>query len=92
MGLDVGGFTQKPDWPRLGPALLIASSLILAIRTARWPVRDAGTHSTPELDREIEYAVRLAGTVLAALVAHHESFFPQRKEPRFVPNDDDVPR
>ncbi len=86
MGLDVGGFTQKPDWPKLGPTLVIASSLILAIRTAKWPARAAESTSSPELTREIEYAIKLAATVL------DESFFPQRKEPWFVPNDDDIPR
>jgi hypothetical protein len=91
MGFDVGGFTQKPNWPRLRPTLVIASSLILAIRTARWPVSEAGTHSTPGLAREVAYAVRLAGMVLGVLVAHHESFFFQCKEPWFVPNDDDTP-
>jgi hypothetical protein len=35
MGLDIGGYDQKPDWPKLGPSLLIASCLILAIRTAK---------------------------------------------------------
>ncbi len=92
MGLDVGGFTQKPDWPKLGPTLVIASSLILAIRTAKCPARASESTSSPEWTREIEYAVKLAATVLGVLMSHHESFFPRRKEPWFVPNDDDVPR
>jgi hypothetical protein len=37
MGLDVGGYTDRPDWPKLGPSLLIATCLIVAIRTAKWP-------------------------------------------------------
>ena len=37
MGLEVGGYNDRPDWPKLGPSLLIASALILAIRTAKWP-------------------------------------------------------
>jgi hypothetical protein len=36
MGLEVGGYTDRPDWPKLGQSLLIASCLILAIRTAKW--------------------------------------------------------
>ena len=36
-GLDVGGYEERPDWPKLGPSLLIATCLMLAIRTARWP-------------------------------------------------------
>ena len=33
----VGGIRKEVDAQKLGPALLIASSLVLAIRTARWP-------------------------------------------------------
>jgi hypothetical protein len=35
MGLDVGGFHDCPDWPKMGQSFLIATCLILAIRTAR---------------------------------------------------------
>jgi hypothetical protein len=35
-GMRIGGFRQEVDQQKLGPALLIASSLVLAIRTARW--------------------------------------------------------
>ena len=37
----IGGLRKEVDYQKLGPALLIASSLVLAIRTARWPA----THS-----------------------------------------------
>ena len=33
----IGGYRREVDHQKLGPALLIASSLVLAIRTARWP-------------------------------------------------------
>src|ERR1700753_4072811 len=33
-GLKVAGFSEQPDWPKMGPSLLIAPCLILAIRTA----------------------------------------------------------
>ena len=36
MALDIGGFEQRPDWPKMGPSLLIGTCLILAIRTAKW--------------------------------------------------------
>jgi len=32
----VGGYRREVDYQKLGPVLLIASSLVLAIRTARW--------------------------------------------------------
>ena len=35
MSLDVGGYHDRPDWPRMGPSLLIATCLIVAIRTAK---------------------------------------------------------
>jgi hypothetical protein len=40
-GMRVGGVRREVDQQKLGPALLIASSLVLAIRTARW----SPTHS-----------------------------------------------
>ena len=91
MGLDVGGFQQHPDWPKMGPSLLIASCLILAIRTARWPARSSeSTASDVKLDREIEHAVHVAGRVLARLVAKEPSVFPSKRGPWYVANDDDV--
>lgn len=38
MGLNIGGYNDEPNWPKMGPSLLIATALILAIRTARWIV------------------------------------------------------
>ena len=93
MGLDIGGYDQKPDWPKMGPSLLIASCLILAIRTAKWsPRASGGTASDRELDVEVEHAIHLAGRVLSHLVSKRQSIFPQKREPWFVPNGEDVPR
>jgi hypothetical protein len=91
MVLDIGGFQQHPDWPKMGPSLLIASCLILAIRTARWPARSSeSTASDVELVREIDHAVHVAGRVFARLVAKEPSLFPNAKRPRYVANDEDV--
>jgi hypothetical protein len=91
MGLDIGGYDQKRDWPKLGPSLLIASCLILAVTTAKWPAMSSGgTASDNEL--EVEHANHLAGRVLSHLIIHHQSMFPQRQEPRFVLNDEDAPK
>ena len=35
-GSRVGGFRREVDYQKLGPALLVALSLVLAIRTACW--------------------------------------------------------
>ena len=39
MGLEIGGYEERPDWPKMGPSLLIATCLILAIRTAKRPAQ-----------------------------------------------------
>jgi hypothetical protein len=42
------------------------------------------------LESEVEHAIHLAGRVLSHLVGHHKSIFPQKPEPWFVPNDENV--
>jgi hypothetical protein len=64
MGLEVGGYQDRPDWPKMGPSLLIATCLILATRTARWPANFDDKFSESGLDKEIDYAAHLAGRVL----------------------------
>ena len=53
MALDIGGFEQRRDWPKMGPSLLIGTCLILAIRTAKWPAIFDERCSEMDLDREI---------------------------------------
>ncbi len=93
MGLKIGGFQDHPDWPKMGPSLLVATCLILAIRTAKWAASSAdSTASDVELDREIEHAAHLAGRVLARLVASNPSIFPNAKQPWYQPDDEDHPK
>jgi hypothetical protein len=93
MGLDIGGYEQKPDWPKMGPSMLIASCLIVAIRTAKWPARSSGgTTADRDLEVEIEHAIHVASRVLSALASKRQSIFPQKQEPWFVPNDEDAPK
>ena len=33
------GHDRKTDWPKLGPSILIATALIVAIRTAKWATK-----------------------------------------------------
>ena len=54
------GYDQRPDFSRMGPTLLIASALILAVRRARWPAALDESLGSPELDQEIDYGVLLA--------------------------------
>jgi hypothetical protein len=91
--MDIGGYEQRPDWPKMGPSLLIGACLILAVRTAKWPPRsEGGTTSDRELEEEIENAIHLAGRVLSTLVSRKESIFPRKGVPWFMPNGEDVPK
>lgn len=92
MGLDIGGYEKHPDWPKMGPSLLIATSLILAIRTAKNPPNFSFTDSGRDLEREIEYAAHLAGKVLSTLVTRNPEMFPSFNKAWYVPNDDDTPK
>lgn len=92
MGLDIGGFNERPDWPKMGPSLLIATCLILAIRTAKWPARSDAKLSDKDLEEEIDHAAHLAGRVLTRLISRKSEIFPSKREPWYQPNDDDVPK
>ncbi len=92
MGLEIGGATDQPDWPKLGPSLLIATCLIVAIRTAKWAAYADPRLSGRELEQEIEFAAHLAGRVLARLMRTSEVMFPQRKEPWYKPDGEDQPQ
>ncbi|MDX6459239.1 MAG: hypothetical protein QOE55_2936 [Acidobacteriaceae bacterium] len=71
--------------------MLIASCLILAVRTAKWAPRAFG-ETTSDRDVEVDNAILLAGRVFGALVGRHETLFPQKREAWFMPNDEDVPK
>lgn len=89
MGLEVGGYTDLPDWPKLGPSLLIATCLILATRTVEWPARTKQMLSDSDLNREVDFAEYLAKKVLSHLMARNEAIFPQRKQPWYQPDGKD---
>jgi len=84
--------TSKPDWSKLGPSLLIAACLILAIRTAEWPAQFDEKLSNHDLDAEIDYAAHLAIRVLSKLISREEGIFPQKRVPWYQPSDEDVPK
>jgi hypothetical protein len=52
-GSRVGGYRREVDYQKLGPALLIASSLVLAIRTARWDVTHSDGLANVEWEKEV---------------------------------------
>jgi hypothetical protein len=91
-GLDVGGFEERPDWPKLGPSLLIATCLILAIRTAKRAAVFDAAFSDTDLEAEIRYSAHMARRVLSTLMRHDEAIFPRRREPWYEPSGEDEPR
>ena len=83
----VGGYRREVDFQKLGPALVIASSLVLAIRTARWPPTHSDGLANMEWEREVEHSVRIAKIVLSHVTARS----PEVLQMKDVP-DDEVPK
>jgi len=93
----VVGHERETDWPKLGPSVLIATALIVAIRTAKWAVRPGGEHRTfsdvdPEMDEEVRFAARISMRVMNELLSRHECLFPQKQVPVWEPTGEDVPK
>ena len=70
--------------------MLIATCLVVAIRTAKWPPRAEGSTSGADLGDEIHFAANLVARALGTLVSKHESLFPQKGEPWYRPTEEDV--
>lgn len=94
--MKVAGHNKVTDWPKLGPSLLIATALIVAIRTAKWAATaspDAKLSDVDqELDVEVGFAIRITDRVLSALLHKKHGMFPQRLEALYEATEDDVPR
>lgn len=90
--MQVGGVNKEVDFTRLGPTLVIASSLVLAIRTARWSRDTVSTASQPEWEAEVEHSVRIANRVLSYLLARSPGLFQQRDVPWYQPSEDESPK
>jgi hypothetical protein len=92
MGIEVGGYHDRPDWPKMGPSLLIATALIVAIRTAKWAPKCDTSLSGAELDAEIHFAANVASRVMTTLIGKYESIFPTAKKPWYKDTDEDAPK
>ena len=88
----IGGYRREVDHQKLGPALLIASSLVLAIRTARWTPTHSDGVSYADWDKEVEHSVRIAKIVLSHLTSRCPELFQTRDVPWYIPVDDEVPK
>jgi hypothetical protein len=79
--MDIGGYKREPDFNKLGPTLVIASSLVLAIRTAKWKTQSCETASAVEWDAEVDRSVWIARRVLSHLLAKSPDLFQQKNVP-----------
>jgi hypothetical protein len=89
---NVGGYRKEVDQQKLGPALLIASSLILAIRTVRWDATTSDAVSSVEWDREVNHSVRIGRIVLSHLISRYPGMFQAKDVPWYIPTDNGVPK
>jgi hypothetical protein len=88
----VGGFRKEVDHQKLGPALLIASSLVLAIRTARWPSTYSEGLADVDWQKEVEHSARIAKLMLTHLTSRFPDLFVLKAVPWYTPTDDEVPK
>ena len=83
--MKVVGNERRPDWPKLGPSIIIATALIVAIRTAKWVAKSSADAQVSdvdvELDKEVSFAARISIRVMHELLRRHENLFPQRNVP-----------
>ena len=88
----IGGVRKEIDYQKLGPALLIASSLVLAIRTAKWPATHSDGLADVDWQREVEHSARVAKLMLTHLTSRFPNLFTSRDAPWYTPTDDGVPK
>ncbi|HEX5234624.1 MAG TPA: hypothetical protein VFW25_04760 [Silvibacterium sp.] len=80
---------RSPNWPKLGPSMLIATALVVGIRTAKWATKVPGVSDVdPELDQEVDFAIRITIRVMRALLRHHPGLFPEKQVPIYEPDDE----
>ena len=88
----IGGVRKEVDYQKLGPALLIASSLVLAVRTARWPATHSEGLADVDWQKEVEHSACVARTMLTHLTSRFPNLFTAKDVPWYQTTDDDVPR
>lgn len=88
----IGGHRHEVDYQKLGPALVITSSLVLAIRTARWSPTHSDGLAHVEWEKEVEHSVRIAKIVLSHLTSRCPELFQMKDVPWYVATDQGVPK
>ncbi|WP_260738167.1 hypothetical protein [Tunturiibacter lichenicola] len=91
-GSQVGGYRREVDYQKLGPALLIASSLVLAIRTTHWEPTQSDGLANIDLEKEVEHSVRIAKIVLSHLTSRDPDLFQSKDVAWYVATDEEVPK
>ena len=87
----IGGYDKRVDESKLGGAVLIGACVVLAVRTARWPVTVAKQDQPDnKLWQEVGYAVRLALQVMNEVTGRYPNLFAQKDVPWWLPDDEDV--
>jgi hypothetical protein len=87
----VGGVRKEIDYQKLGPALLIASSLVLAARTARWLATHSDGLADVDWQKEMEHSARVAKAILTLLTSRFSNLFTSREVPWYEATHEDVP-
>lgn len=90
--MQIAGYHKQPDLSKMGPTLIIASSLILAIRTAKWPCVELDMASNREWDKEVEQSVRMAHLIMNHLLTKSPFLFAHKDVPWYEPSEDEAPR
>jgi hypothetical protein len=91
-GTQVGGYRREVDYQKLGPALLIASSLVLAVRTVHWDPTHSDGLANVEWDKEVEHSIRIAKAVLSQLTSKRSDIFQSKDVAWYVATDEEVPK
>lgn len=78
--MKVAGQEKRPDWQKLGPSIIIATALIVAIRTAKWSAKSSNANVSDvdiEMDQEVTFAARTSVRIMHELLKKHASLFLQ---------------
>jgi hypothetical protein len=88
--MTIGGYKKEIDYERLGPTMMIAASIILAIRTAKRPPGYSESLSNRDWEEEFEFAVKVASALLGIAIHRKPELFKHKDVAWHVPDDSDV--
>ena len=77
--MEVISYERSPDWPKLGPSMMIATAMVVAIRTAKWAAQTLVSDVDPDLDKEVDFAMRITSRVMDSLLQKNPGLFPRKE-------------